>query len=87
MPIASLFMRAIQLAESGRHHNCLTVEIALAAEGYAEAFDVFKDDRLRAGISAICQKSWHPNAEGDTNDNRLMLEGEEAKPATQDGAD
>jgi hypothetical protein len=86
MPIASLFIRAIQLAESGQHYSCLTVEIALAAEGYAEAFDVFKDDKLRAGISAICQKYWQPNAEGDANDNHPMLEGGQANPPTQNAS-
>jgi hypothetical protein len=83
MVSASLLMRAIQLAESGQHYSCLTVEIALAAEDYPEAFDVFKDDRLRAFISAICQKHWRPNADGDANDNRPFQEGGQANPPAQ----
>ena len=54
---ASLLVRAMELAESGEHIDVLTVESALAVEGYAEAFDVFKDDRLRAGIRAICHNT------------------------------
>jgi hypothetical protein len=74
---ASLLVRAMQLAESGRHIDCLTVESALAAEGYAEAFEVFKDDRLRAGIRAICQQHWQPHAEAQANDNKPPDEGKE----------
>jgi hypothetical protein len=70
MAPASLLIRAIQLAESGKHYSCLTVESALVAEGYAEAFEVFKDDRLRAGIRAICQRHWGSNPGGADNDNR-----------------
>jgi hypothetical protein len=51
MARASLLVRAMELAESGEHIDCLTVESALAVEGYAEAFDVFKR-RPPAG--------WHP---------------------------
>jgi hypothetical protein len=65
----------MQLAESGRHIDCLTVESALAVEGYAEAFEVFKDDRLRAGIRAICQKHWRANAQEEANDNRPVRKG------------
>ena len=83
MVSASLLMRAIQLAESGQHYSCLTVEVALAAEGYPEAFGVFKDDGLRAGILAICQKHWRTNAEGDANDNHPFQEGEQANPPAQ----
>jgi hypothetical protein len=36
----------------------------LAVEGYAEAFQVLKDERLRAGVRAICHKHWRPRAEG-----------------------
>jgi hypothetical protein len=71
MARASLLVRAMQLAESGEHIDVLTVESALAVEGYAEAFEVFKDDRLRDGIRAICQKHWRPTVEGEANDNRL----------------
>jgi hypothetical protein len=77
---ASLLVRAMQLAESGRHIDCLTVESALAVEGYAEAFEVFKDDRLRAGIRAMCHKHWRPHAEAEANDNRPSQEGEEFAP-------
>jgi hypothetical protein len=62
------------------HIDCLTVESALAFEGYAEAFDVFKDDRLRAGIRAICQKHWRRTAEREANDNRPAEAGQ-ADPA------
>ena len=64
MTKAKLVMRAMQLAESGRHIDVLTVESALAVEGYAEAFQVLKDDRLRAGVRAICHKHWRQPAEG-----------------------
>ncbi|WP_139043973.1 hypothetical protein [Allomesorhizobium alhagi] len=78
MATASLLMRAMQLAESGQHIDCLTVESALAVEGYAEAFEVFKDDRLRAGIRTMCQKHWRPTQEAEANDNRSSLEGAQA---------
>jgi hypothetical protein len=78
MARSSLLVRAMQLAESGEHIDCLTVESALAVEGYAEAFEVFKDDRLRAGIRSICQKHWRPTAEGEANDNRSSQEDEQA---------
>ncbi|WP_394887532.1 hypothetical protein ACG873_21775 [Mesorhizobium sp. AaZ16] len=70
MARASLLVRAMQLAESGEHIDCLTVESALAVEGYADAFEVFKNDRLRAGIRAMCQKHWPPYPEAEANDNR-----------------
>jgi hypothetical protein len=70
----------MQLAESGRHIDVLTVESALAVEGYAEAFEVFKDDRLRAGIRAMCQKHWRPDAEAEANDNLPSAEGKEFAP-------
>jgi hypothetical protein len=74
MARASLLVRAMQLAESGEHIDCLTVERALAVEGYADAFEVFKDDRLRAGIRAICHKHWRQTAEREANDNRSSAE-------------
>ncbi|EHK53414.1 hypothetical protein MAXJ12_30397 [Mesorhizobium alhagi CCNWXJ12-2] len=80
MVSASLLMRAIQLAESGNHFSCLTVETALAAEGYAEAFEVFKDDSLRVGIWALCQKHWRSSGEAEANDNRPSADGEELAP-------
>jgi hypothetical protein len=83
MTIASLLMRAIQIAESGEHIDCLTVESALVAEGYHEALEVFKDDRLRAGIRAICQKHWGSKAEGADNDNHPSLEGEQFAQSAQ----
>jgi hypothetical protein len=42
MARASLLVRAMQLAESGEHIDSLTVESALAVEGYAEAFESSK---------------------------------------------
>jgi len=78
MARASLLVRAIQLAESGEHIDCLTVESALAVEGYAEAFEVFKDDRLRAGIRAICQKHWRPITEDEANDNHTPVDDDSA---------
>jgi hypothetical protein len=61
------------LRRAGSTFDCLTVESALAVEGYAEAFEVFKDDRLRAGIRAICRKHWR-HAQAEANDNRPSLE-------------
>ena len=70
---ASLLVRAIQLAESGSHIDVLTVESALFAEGYAEAFEVFKDERLRVGIRAMCRKHWRGRGEAAGNDNRQSV--------------
>jgi hypothetical protein len=81
MTRTSILVRAIQLAESGQYIDCLTVESALAVEGYAEAFEVFKDDRLRASIRSICQKHWRPITEGEANDNRPPVDDD---PAAQD---
>jgi hypothetical protein len=75
----------MQLAESGEHIDVLTVESALVNGGFHEAFAVFKDDRLRAGIRAICQKHWGRHADGAVNDNQPSLEGE-AQLVTQDPA-
>jgi hypothetical protein len=72
MANASLLLRAIQLAESGEHLGCPTIERALVAEGFDDATELFRDDHLRAGLRAICRRHWSRSAMGADNDNSVV---------------
>jgi len=52
--------RAYELARSGRHIDCLTIESELEQEGYAMARLVLKDEGLRHRLRRICDRHWHP---------------------------
>ena len=72
MATASLLLRAIQLAESGEHLGCPTIERALVAEGFNDATELFRNDHLRAGLRAICRRHWNRSAKGADNDNSVV---------------
>jgi hypothetical protein len=72
MANASLLLRAIQLAESGKHLGCPTIERALLAEGFHDATELFRDDRLRAGLRDICRRHWGRSGKGADNDNSVV---------------
>lgn len=52
--------RAYELARSGRHIDCLTIESELEQEGYAVARLVMKDEGLRERLRRICNQHWSP---------------------------
>jgi hypothetical protein len=54
--------RAFELAKSGRHIDCVTIESQLADEGFPEAYVVLQEPQLRAALKAICDRHWHPDA-------------------------
>jgi hypothetical protein len=66
---ATILFRAIELAESGYHIDCLTIESELVNEGYGEAADLLKNERLRSGLRTICHKHWHPDRAPADNNN------------------
>ena len=51
---------ATDLAKSGRHIDCLTIESQLAYEGHPEVYVVLQDPALRARLKAICDEHWRP---------------------------
>jgi hypothetical protein len=53
---------AIELALSGHHIDCLTIELQLADAGHPEVYVVLRDPVLRAQLKVICEKHWHPPA-------------------------
>ncbi len=66
---ATILFRALQLAESGEHIDCLTIESALLDEGYHEAVVLMKNEHLRSGLRTICNKHWHPVRAAAVNSN------------------
>lgn len=66
---AKILFRAIELAESGYHIDCLTIESALVNEGYGEAAGLLRNVRLRSGLRTICDKHWHPDRAAADNNN------------------
>ena len=50
--------RAFELARSGRHIDCVTIETELADGGFPEAYIVLQDLQVRAELRAICDKRW-----------------------------
>jgi hypothetical protein len=54
---------AVDLALSGRHIDCITIESQLANDGHPEAYVVLDDPIFRAQLTAICNEHWHPSAE------------------------
>jgi hypothetical protein len=51
---------ATELARSGRHFDCLTIEAYLDSEGFPEVFVVLDDPEFRAGLKALCNEHWRP---------------------------
>jgi hypothetical protein len=70
---ASILFRAIELAESGYHIDCITIESALIDEGYGEAATLLKNEALRRGLRTICDKHWHPDRAEVDNSNVVDL--------------
>ena len=64
----------MELAESGEHIDCLTIEATLIREGYGEAVDLLKNEHLRKGLRTICNKRWHPERAAADNNNVVELE-------------
>jgi hypothetical protein len=54
--------RALEIARTGQHIDCLTIEMALEREGHSDAFEALKDDEFRARLKAICDAHWRPEA-------------------------
>jgi hypothetical protein len=48
--------RAFELARSGHHIDCLTIETELADDGFPEAYVVLQDLQVRAELKAICDE-------------------------------
>ncbi len=42
--------RALEIAQSGDHIDCLTIELALAKEGFPDAYEALKDAAFRAHL-------------------------------------
>jgi len=80
--IQSVRQRAIELAQTGEHIDCLTIELALDREGYPDAYSVCRDDEFRAALKVICDSYW--KMEGASGAQRL-LDGSEARPETAGG--
>lgn len=66
---ANILFRAIELAESGYHIDCLTIESALVKEGFGEAAELLRNAHLRSGLRTICDKHWHPERAAAENNN------------------
>lgn len=64
-----ILIRALELAESGHHIDCLTIESALVHEGYHEASELLKNESLRRGLRTMCQKHWYPQRGEAANSN------------------
>lgn len=47
---------AFELARSGRHSDCLSIEAELAQAGYPEAYVVLQEPALRKALKDICAK-------------------------------
>jgi hypothetical protein len=61
MTLASdLRRRAVDLAKSGHHIDCLTIETQLDREGFVEAHLMLQDPAVRAALKALCDEHWHP---------------------------
>ena len=51
-------LMATNLARSGQHRNCLTIEAELANRGYPEAYVVLVDPKVRRTLDALCDEQW-----------------------------
>lgn len=59
MPRASdILIRAIELAESGDHLSCASIEQALRREGYKDAAGVLQGEGIRTALRVICRTHW-----------------------------
>jgi hypothetical protein len=52
--------RAYELARSGLHIDCLTIESQLEQEGHPLVREVLSDPALRARLRRLCDRHWHP---------------------------
>ena len=50
-------MRASELARSGRHRDCFSIEAELAYSGYPEVYVVLLEPKLRARLDDLCRKA------------------------------
>jgi hypothetical protein len=50
-------MRASELARSGRHRDCISIEAELAYSGYPEVYVVLLEPKLRARLDDLCRKA------------------------------
>jgi len=66
----SIRQRAVELAQTGRHIDCLTIEIALEREGFSLAFEALRDGEFRAQLSALCATHWGPSSPDASPDGR-----------------
>jgi hypothetical protein len=46
--------RAAELARTGQHIDCLTIEMTLEREGFSDAFEALRDSEFRAQLKAQC---------------------------------
>src|SRR4051794_40822110 len=51
--------RAVELAKSGRHRDCISIEAELDRDGFPEVYVVLDQPELRASVKALCQLHWH----------------------------
>jgi len=58
VPRASdILIRAIELAESGEHLSCASIEQALQLEGFADVYGALQGEGIRTALRVICPAS------------------------------
>ena len=51
-------LRAYELARTGQHIDCLTIESALLREGYPDVYSALQDPFVRRHIRELCAAHW-----------------------------
>jgi len=54
---------AFDLARSGRHTDCTTIEEELDGAGYPEVFVVLVDPAVRKNLNFLCHENRHPETD------------------------
>jgi hypothetical protein len=53
---------AYELARSGRHIDCRSIETELADAGYPEAYVVLQEPGLRSALDELCEEHRRPTS-------------------------